>query len=241
MIMRKQLMLPLESDIVNLERVWVAYSGSDKPAMRNINLRVSAGKLMLITGPNGAGKTTLLETCLGLLKPYRGRAYLFGVDTRSWRIREARKMCSFVPQDFIKPPFEAYTVRRIIQLGFAPYKSIFESLTEKENERIQWVSELLGIEDLLDRPIGTLSGGQQQRVVIARALSRKPRALFLDEPFSSLDREGRKLVSKVVSEYVREKGATAIIVSHDVNPIIKYADAIVRMDNGEIISGDCHA
>jgi len=228
-------------EVVKLKNVWVAYSGSDRPAMRNINLTVSLGKLLLITGPNGAGKTTLIETCLGLLKPYRGSAYLFGVDTRSWRIRYSRKMCGFVPQDFMKPPFETYTVRHVIRLGFAPYKSIFESLTEDENRRIQRISELLEIEDLLDRPIGTLSGGQQQRAVIARALARRPKALFLDEPFSSLDREGRKLISSVIREYVDSEGASVIIVSHDVNPIIDYADIVVKMENGRIISGEGYA
>ena len=228
-------------DVVKLRDVWVAYSGSDRPAMRNINLTVSLGKLLLITGPNGAGKTTLIETCLGLLKPYRGSAYLFGVDTRSWRVRYSRKMCGFVPQDFMKPPFETYTVRHVIRLGFAPYKSIFESLTEDENRRIQRISELLEIEDLLDRPIGTLSGGQQQRAVIARALARRPKALFLDEPFSSLDREGRKLISSVIREYVDSEGASVIIVSHDVNPIIDYADIVVKMENGRIISGEGYA
>ena len=228
-------------EVVKLKNVWVAYSGSDRPAMRNINLTVSLGKLLLITGPNGAGKTTLIETCLGLLKPYRGSAYLFGVDTRSWRVRYSRKMCGFVPQDFMKPPFETYTVRHVIRLGFAPYKSIFESLTEDENRRIQRISELLEIEDLLDRPIGTLSGGQQQRAVIARALARRPKALFLDEPFSSLDREGRKLISSVIREYVNSEGASVIIVSHDVNPIIDYADIVVKMENGRIISGEGYA
>ena len=228
-------------EVVKLKNVWVAYSGSDRPAMRNINLTVSSGKLLLITGPNGAGKTTLIETCLGLLKPYRGSAYLFGVDTRSWRIRYSRKMCGFVPQDFMKPPFETYTVRHVIRLGFAPYKSIFESLTEDENRRIQRISELLEIEDLLDRPIGTLSGGQQQRAVIARALARRPKALFLDEPFSSLDREGRKLISSVIREYVDSEGASVIIVSHDVSPIIDYADIVVKMENGRIISGEGYA
>ena len=228
-------------EVVKLKNVWVAYSGSDRPAMRNINLTVSSGKLLLITGPNGAGKTTLIETCLGLLKPYRGSAYLFGVDTRSWRIRHSRKMCGFVPQDFMKPPFETYTVRHVIRLGFAPYKSIFESLTEDENRRIQRISELLEIEDLLDRPIGTLSGGQQQRAVIARALARRPKALFLDEPFSSLDREGRKLISSVIREYVNSEDASVIMVSHDVNPIIDYADIVVKMENGRIISGEGYA
>jgi len=79
----------------------------------------------LITGPNGAGKTTLLETCLGLLKPMRGRALLLGVDTRRRRIIHARRRCSYVPQNFMKPPYEAYTALHVILLGFSAYKAPF--------------------------------------------------------------------------------------------------------------------
>ena len=224
-----------ETPVVRVEDVWVAYSGSDRPAIAGVSLSIPVGVVVLVTGPNGAGKTTLVDTCLGLLKPLRGRAFLFGIDTRSRRIHEARKLCSYVPQNFMRPPYESYTARRVVELGFAPSKAPFEPLSESEEERVEEVAELLGIEDLLDRPMGTLSGGQQQKVLIARALAREPRALFLDEPFSSLDRESRKLVAEVVEEYAREEKAMAVIVSHDVNPVIGVADAIVRMEEGRVV------
>ncbi|MEM2291493.1 MAG: ATP-binding cassette domain-containing protein, partial [Candidatus Korarchaeum sp.] len=107
-------------EALRLEDVWVSYSGSGRPAIREVNLSLSSGESVLITGPNGAGKTTLLETCLGLLKPFRGEAFLFGVNTKSRRVADVRKLCGYVPQNFMKPPEESYTVRQVISMGLAP-------------------------------------------------------------------------------------------------------------------------
>ncbi len=222
-------------ETVKLKNVWVTYSGANLPAIQDITLTIPSKKLVLITGPNGAGKTTLLETCLGLLKAFKGEVFLFGINTKSRSMVNVRKLCGYVPQDFIKPPFESYTVKRVIQFGLAPYKSIFEQLTKEEEDLVQEVAEILDIKNLLAEPVGTLSGGQQQKVVIARALVRRPRALFLDEPFSSLDKESRKLVSNVLKGYVKEEKATALIVSHDTNPVINLADAVIEMKDGRIV------
>jgi len=221
-------------DVIRFDDAWVSYSGSDRPAIRDVSLEIREGELVLITGPNGAGKTTLLETSLGLLKPFMGEVYLLGVKTSSRKVIAARKSCSYVPQDFMKPPFETYTVMHVILLGFAPYKSIFEGMNRQDIERAERVAELLGIESLLDRPIGTLSGGQQQRVVIARALARRPKVVLLDEPFASLDRESRLIISNSLRSYVDEENATAVVVSHDVNPIMDAADTVVKMKDGRI-------
>lgn len=222
-------------DVVMLENVYVAYSGSDKPAIIDINLNVELGELVLITGPNGAGKTTLVETCLGLLKPLRGRAFLLGINTKSSKIVKVRRQCSYVPQNFMKPPYESYTVEHVIKLGLASFKLPFESQSVDEKERIEEVANLLGIQNLLNKPIGMLSGGQQQRVVIARALIRRPKVLFLDEPFSSLDYDARTHIAKTIKSYVEEHRASAIIVSHDINPVVKLVDKIVKMRNGRIV------
>jgi len=219
----------IRREAIRLEDVWVAYAGSGKPAIREINLFFPLGKLVLITGPNGAGKTTLLETCLGLLKPYRGKAFLLGVDTKSRKILEARRKCSYVPQDFMKPPYESYTARQAIELGL-----VLENTPDK-NTRVEWAAKLLGIEDLLDRPLGTLSGGQQQRVYLARALARKPLVMLLDEPFSSLDRETRKTVAEILRNYVDRENTTVIIVSHDTAPIIELADTTIWMNEGKVV------
>ncbi len=221
-------------NVIGFNNVWVSYSGSNRPAIRDVTLEVREGELVLITGPNGAGKTTLLETSLGLLKPFLGEVRLLGVKISSRKVITARKSCSYVPQDFMKPPFETYTAMHVILLGFAPYKSIFEGINGRDIERVEQIAELLGIESLLDKPIGTLSGGQQQRVMIARALARKPKLALFDEPFSSLDREGRMIVSTSLRRYVDEENATVVVVSHDVNPIVDLADTTIKMKDGKI-------
>ena len=229
-------MQTLHREIIRLENVYVAYSGTGRPAIADITLTIGVNKLVLITGPNGAGKTTLIETCLGLLKPLRGTAKLLGIDTRSRRIIDARKKCSYVPQDFMKPPYETYTARQVIELGLAPIRSIFPQLDRRSfDNRIEYIADLLEIKDLLDRPIGTLSGGQQQKVFIARALIRNPKIIFLDEPFASLDRESRKIVSRTVKAYVSKNRASAIVVSHDSSTIKDLADVIIEMDKGRIV------
>jgi len=101
---------------VELRNVYVAYSGSRKPTIKNISLSFDSG-IYVITGPNGAEKTTLLETIIGLLKPYKGEAYLLSVNTKSRKIFKVRRKCSYVPQDFMKPPTEAYTGLDVIKLG----------------------------------------------------------------------------------------------------------------------------
>jgi len=222
-------------EVIKLENIYVAYSGSDKPAIMDINLSIELGELVLITGPNGAGKTTLIETCLGLLKPLRGRAFLLGINTKSPRIIRARRQCSYVPQNFMKPPYESYTVKHVIKLGLASFKLPFEPINKNEEERIKEVANLLGIKDLLNKPMGMLSGGQQQRVIIARALVRKPKVLFLDEPFSSLDHDARIHVAKIIKSYVEEYRASAIIISHDINPVMELVDRVIEMENGRII------
>ena len=221
--------------VLELRDVWVRYSGSGRPALLGIDL-VLRNCVALVVGPNGSGKTTLIETCLGILKPFRGYVRLFGVDTRSRKFREIRKLCSYVPQDFMKPPYEVYTVKQVISMGLASRKAPFEPLTVEEEALINEVARELGIEDLLDRPIGMLSGGQQQRVFIARALVRRPRALFLDEPFSSVDPESRRYIAEVIARYAKKTNAFVMIVSHDVNPVMDFVDVVIRLEAGRIVS-----
>lgn len=228
----------IRGEVIRLDSVSVAYSGIGRPAIEDINLSLEEGKLIIIAGPNGAGKTTLIETCLGLLKPLTGKVLLLGVDTKSRKIIDVRKLCSYVPQDFMRPPFESYTARHVIELGLAVKKQLFELSNLHYVSDILSITKLLGIDKLLDNPIGILSGGEQQKVFIARALAREPRILFLDEPFSSLDRDSREIVASIIRKYADVKKATAIIVSHDLNPVESIADEIVVMEKGRIVKAD---
>ena len=228
-------MQPIRGEAIRLENVWITYSGAGKPAIRNINLSIPSGVLTLIKGPNGAGKTTLIETCLGLLKPIKGNAYLLGINTKDKRIFEVRRKCSYVPQDFMKPPYEHYTAKKVIEMGLSSNRVITDPLPDYFQYELEYYAKELDVLNLLEKPIGILSGGQQQKVFIIRALIRRPKLLFLDEPFSSLDKESREKVTEIVVNYIRKhKDSSAIIVSHSFSKIEKYADIVVTMNNGVI-------
>lgn len=208
---------------IELRNVYVAYSGSRKPTIEAITLSLDSG-IYVITGPNGAGKTTLLETIIGLLKPYRGEAYLLGVNTKSRKIFKVRRRCSYVPQDFMKPPTEAYTGMDVIKLGLIFNQNNLSKVTE--------LAERLDAFDLLEKPFGKLSGGQQQKIMIIRALARNPEILLLDEPFSSLDAETKKSLCEILKDY---SDRLVVIVCHDTSIVKRIADRIVRMEEGRIV------
>ena len=221
--------------VVELKNVWVTYAGSDRPAIKNICLSIPSGKFVLIKGPNGAGKTTLIETCLGLLKPAKGNAYLLNVNTRSREIVKVRRLCGYVPQNFMKPPYEHYTVRQVIEMSLAWSRTIFDPLPKYFQEELLYYAKELDLIDLLDKPIGSLSGGQQQKVFLIRALIKHPKVLFLDEPFSSLDINSKTKVMDILREYLNNNNDTSIIlVAHAIEEFDKEFDMIVYMNRGVI-------
>ncbi|RLG39888.1 MAG: metal ABC transporter ATP-binding protein [Thermoproteota archaeon] len=198
---------------IRLIKVSTYYSGETKPAIRDITLEFKEGDLALISGPNGSGKTTLLETILGLLKPKTGKVFLLGYEVPKMAAL-ARKQCGYLPQDFMKPAGEPFSVKEVVAMGLSSIRPLGK-LSLEDWDSVYEVLELLGIRDLANRPFGRLSGGQQQKVMLARALVRKPRVLLLDEPFSALDRESRAYLSEeIIPELVR-RGTTVLLVSHD--------------------------
>ncbi|MCX8204919.1 MAG: ATP-binding cassette domain-containing protein [Candidatus Nezhaarchaeota archaeon] len=124
----------------------VAYSGFGRPAIHDVTLSIGLGKYALITGHNGAGKTTLIEACLGLLKPVKGYAKLLGVDTGSRSVIKARRLCSYVPQNFMRPPYDHYTAHQVIAMGLA---SLNDGRPKDYDRLVAWAAETLGIEGLL--------------------------------------------------------------------------------------------
>ncbi len=219
---------------VLLRNVTTAYPRSKDPALKNISISIEYGSLTLVTGPNGAGKTTLLELILGFLRPLKGMVRVLGFDMPKYA-RKVRLMSSYLMQDFMKPPNETYTVRQVVSMGFAPFKGPIRPLSKRERERVEWAIKIVGLEGLEEKPIGILSGGQQQRAFLARVVVRQPKLILLDEPFSSLDREGRLETSKLINDIRKRLNSTVIVVSHDTSPIINYVDKIVEMENGHVV------
>ncbi len=227
-----QVLRAKEAHVVDLRGVSTYYSGEDKPAIGDVWLRIPPNTLTLITGPNGSGKTTLLETILGILKPRSGEVRLLGYEIPKMAYR-ARKMCGYLPQDFMKPPGEPFSAKEVVAMGLMSNRP-FGRLSEGDKLQVMSVMETLGIEDLADRPFGRLSGGQQQKVMLARALVRKPKLLLLDEPFSSLDEDSRRFIAENLLPKFVEKG-TVIMVSHDISFRPRRCDIVVKMNSGRIV------
>jgi iron(III) transport system ATP-binding protein len=206
--------------------LWKGYGR--QPVLRGVDLDVPAGSLTAVLGLSGCGKTTLLRVIAGFERAERGEISLAGRpldDGRSYVPPEKRGI-GYVPQDGALFPHLDVAGN----VGFG--------LTRAERRSGETVGELLemvGIAHLSRRLPHQLSGGEQQRVALARALARRPLALLLDEPFSSLDASMRTHVREEVQGLIREQGVTTVLVTHDQEEALSLADSVAVLRDGKIV------
>ena len=214
----------------DVSRVYASDSG-DVQALRDINIDVKRGQFVALRGRSGSGKTTLLNCIGGLDNPTTGTIWIQGVDISTMdeleRTAWRRERIGFVFQ----------------QMGLLPSFSAYENLDVMarlggvtRGDRRKRILDSLERVDLLDyydhRPY-EMSGGQQQRIAIARALVTAPDLILADEPTSELDSETTHQVLAVLLDFVRTKGTSILLSSHD--PIVdEYADRIITLSDGRI-------
>ena len=217
------------NEIVRLERVVKRFG--DFTALRDVDLSVQEGEVVVIIGPSGSGKSTLLRTVNQLEKHDQGRIIVDGIeltdDARS--LHQIRAEIGMVFQQFNL--FPHLTVMRNITLG--PQKVRHMPKQQAEELALQLLTRV-GIPEQADKYPGQLSGGQQQRVAIARALAMNPRLMMFDEPTSALDPEMINEVLKVMIELAGD-GMTMLCVTHEMGFARNLADRIIFMDEGEIV------
>ncbi|RJS82831.1 ABC transporter ATP-binding protein, partial [Methanophagales archaeon] len=185
----------------------VEFSYASTPILENICMELAPAEVLGIVGPNGAGKSTLLRCIDKILKPQRGSILLDGRDINEMRLMELAKRMGYVPQS-TSQIFPA-TVFDTVLMGRRPHLGWRSS--EKDEEKVLDVLQMLNIENLAMRDINELSGGQQQKVFIARALVQEPDVLLLDEPTSNLDIRHQLEVMEIITSIVREKKISAIM------------------------------
>jgi zinc/manganese transport system ATP-binding protein len=222
---------------IRLEGVSTVYEGEKRPAIRDINLTLEKNELVYVVGPNASGKTTLLETINGLLHTFKGNISVFGLDVKT-QGRLVRCEIGYVPQDFMVAPGEPYTAFDIVMMGRYGKIGILKRPNYGDCGMAVEAMKLLGIDGIAQRPMGKLSGGQQQKVMIARALAKEPKILLLDEPFSNLDQESREKIHFLISRFHVEKELTTIIVTHDVQNMLKSCRRVVIIKDGRIVADD---
>jgi general L-amino acid transport system ATP-binding protein len=199
--------------------------------LKDINMEVAQGEVVVICGPSGSGKSTFIR-CINRLEEHQeGQIIVDGIELSNdvRNIAEIRSEVGMVFQQFNL--FPHLTVLQNVTL--AP-RYVRRWPRHKSDEIAMQLLERVGIPEQANKYPGQLSGGQQQRVAIARALAMQPRIMLFDEPTSALDPEMIKEVLDVMKELARE-GMTMLCVTHEMGFAREVADRIIFMDSGNIV------
>jgi putative ABC transport system ATP-binding protein len=205
---------------------------SQVEALRGIDLEVKRGELLMMMGPSGSGKTTLISVIAGILTQTEGECLVSGINLN--RMSDQEK--TYYRGKYIGFVFQSFNL--IPMLTCAENVSVPLLINGVERQiALEKAKQLLndvGIPEKSDVSPSELSGGQQQRVAIARAMIHGPNLIVCDEPTSFLDHDTGIKVMELLRSIVGENGKTLIVVSHDVR-ITKFADRIIRLEDGKII------
>ncbi|VTU31584.1 Arginine transport ATP-binding protein ArtM [Variovorax sp. SRS16] len=217
----------------------LAKSFGDNHVLRNIDLTVSQGEVVVIMGPSGSGKTTFIRSLNFLELPDRGSVSVCGIEVSDagakpgraerGRITEIRKKTAMVFQSFNL--FGHMTALDNVVEGLVSVRGVKRALA---NVRGRELLAQVGLLEKAGEYPGRLSGGQKQRVAIARALAMDPEVILFDEPTSALDPELRGEVLKVMRD-LAGKGMTMLVVTHETRFAQEVADRIVFMEGGHIV------
>ncbi|HJR55400.1 MAG TPA: peptidase domain-containing ABC transporter [Rhizomicrobium sp.] len=220
---------PVISGAIEFERVTFRYPGVERPALRDISLKIPAGAMVGLVGRSGSGKTTFSALLQGLHQTSEGAIRIDGHNIRDIDLAHLRAQNGVVPQE---PFLFRGSVKDNIRMGdpTASFEDVVRAARMAgADEFIQQLPQRYDTE--LEEGAVNLSGGQKQRLSIARALMRQPRIIIFDEATSSLDPESEAVVVKNLKEIA--KGRTCIVISHRLQTI-RDADAIIVLDNGAI-------
>jgi zinc transport system ATP-binding protein len=215
---------------VELRDVSFAYSGGPE-VLHGVDLVVEAGEFVAIAGPNGGGKTTLLRVALGLERPTRGRAFLFGEPASRFGQPARIGYLSQRAQLGIDAPI---SVREIVSTGRVPRRGLFGPLRSKDRAEVEEAIARVGLSDLGDAVLTRLSGGQQQRAFIAKALAARPDLLVLDEPTAGVDVDAQDALACLLEELHRDLGVTILFASHEFGAVERFVERLVLV-RGEIV------
>lgn len=225
---------------IRMRGVSYAYGQGElrKAVLRDVDLDVAPGEIVLLTGPSGSGKTTLL-TLVGALRALQeGAARVLDVDLAAAdeRARVAlRRRIGFIFQNHNLLGF--LTARQNVAMALELDR------TADERTRLARAGEMLarvGLAEHAEKRPAQLSGGQRQRVAVARALAGQPGLVLADEPTAALDKASGAEVVRLLREMAKERGAAILLVTHDPR-ILDMADRIVAMEDGRIVDDTVRA
>ncbi|MGG3507735.1 ATP-binding cassette domain-containing protein [Paenibacillus lautus] len=214
--------------VISFNNVWFRYDSRQDWTLREINLTLDEGEWLTIVGGNGSGKSTLVRLINGLLQPTSGEVAVYGKTTcdhqNLWNIRQNVGMIfPNAENQIVGMTVQEDTALGLYNIGVSP---------EEAESRCRSVLQLLGLDELKDRPPYFLSGGEKQKLALAGVLAMEPKVIIVDESTSMLDSQSARQIHEILSELHRD-GFTIIQVTHEVEEIFT-ADRLVVMQKGKI-------
>jgi zinc transport system ATP-binding protein len=218
---------------VELRAVSFAYDGGPD-VLHDVGLEVAAGEFVAVAGPNGGGKTTLMRIVLGLERPARGEALLFGEHAHRF---SRRAKIGYLAQRARLGVDAPATVREVVAAGRLAGGGLLGPLRRGDQAIVAEAIARVGLADRADAPLRTLSGGQQQRAFIAKALAAEPSLLVLDEPTAGVDAVAQEALAELLHQLHRELAVTVLYVSHEFGAVEHFVKRLVLVRGGIVYDG----
>lgn len=219
-----------QSAIVTGENLVAGYPG--KIVWRDARFSFDRGEFVAIIGPNGAGKTTLFRLLLGLQQPISGTIRILNDSPKRGNPR-----IGYVPQRHLIDSETNIECLELVHLAWCGHLWGFHLSARIGREVALRTLESVGAAELAHQSLNACSGGELQRIFLAEALVSNPEILLLDEPLSSLDIRRAKELVQLANNVVRSRNVTALLVAHDINPLLPYLDKVVYIANGKVATG----
>jgi ABC-2 type transport system ATP-binding protein len=221
---------------IEVEHLVKRYHGADRDAVADVSFSVRAGQLFCLLGPNGAGKTTTVSILTTVLRQTSGRVRVGGHDLDSDQAGVRREIGVVFQQPALDQNLTAEENLRLhaVLYGLYRWRPLLRWMPAAYRSQVHATAGLLGISDLLGRPVRALSGGQRRRLEIARALMHQPRVLFLDEPTAGLDPQSRRDLWAHLRQTRAQLGTTILLTTHYLEEA-EAADTACVLSRGRVI------
>lgn len=197
-----------------------------------VSFTVAAGRVTALIGPNGSGKSTLLATMARLLQPMGGTALLDGRAVHGQPTRALARELGILPQSPLVP--EGLTAYELVSRGRHPHQGFLSQWSDTDAAAVEAAMGLTGTREFAGMPVAALSGGQRQRCWIAMAMAQETSVILLDEPTTFLDLRYQVEVLDLLARLAHQHGRTVVVVLHDLNMAVAYADTVLCLKDGRI-------
>jgi len=202
--------------------------------LHDVSFSVREGEFFIVIGPNGSGKSSLVKAISGAVRAGTGGIEIFGRPLRDHSRKALARLVAAVPQT--QPADVPFTAAEVVLMGRSPHLGLLGVESAEDVRIAEAAMSFTGVTAFGLRKLDRLSTGERQRVLIARAVCQQPRVIVLDEPTASLDLAHQINIMELMEKLRKQNGTTVVMVSHDLNLAAMYADRLLLLKEGRIVS-----